>query len=102
MNIEDIKTIAVIGTGDMGHGIAEVALMAGFKVHLQDVKQEFVDKGVTRINESLTKLVAKAKVPADHYEKIKSELMIPCVDLGEAVREADMVIEASPEILDLK
>jgi len=102
MNIEDIKTIAVIGAGDMGHGIAEVALIAGYKVYLRDIKQEFVDKGVGRINASLEKLVAKGKVPAEHFDKIKSELMIPVTDLEEAVREADLVIEAIPEIMDLK
>ena len=102
MNIDDIKTIAVIGAGDMGHGIAEVALIAGYKVFLRDINQEFVDKGVGRINASLEKLVSKGKVPAEHFDKIKSELMIPCTDLEEAVKEADLVIEAIPELMDLK
>ena len=102
MNIDDIKTIAVIGAGDMGHGIAEVALIAGYKVFLRDINQEFVDRGVGRINASLEKLVAKGKVSADHFEKIKTELMVPCTDLAEAVKEADLVIEAIPEIMDLK
>jgi len=102
MNIDDIKTIAVIGAGDMGHGIAEVALIAGYKVFLRDINQEFVDKGVGRINASLEKLVAKGKVPAEHSDKIKSELMVPCTDLEEAVKEADLVIEAIPELMDLK
>ena len=102
MNIDDIKTIAVIGAGDMGHGIAEVALIAGYKVYLRDINQEFVDKGVGRINASLEKLVSKGKVPAEHFDKIKNELMIPCTDLAEAVKEADLVIEAIPEIMDLK
>lgn len=102
MKIEDVKNVAVIGAGDMGHGIAEVALIAGYKVFLRDVKQEFVDKGVDRIYKSLDKLVEKGKVPADHYEKIKNELLVPIVDLKEAVKEADLVIEAIPEIMDLK
>ncbi|MCG6909207.1 MAG: 3-hydroxyacyl-CoA dehydrogenase [Deltaproteobacteria bacterium] len=102
MNIDDIKTIAVIGAGDMGHGIAEVALIAGYKVFLRDIKQEFVDKGVGRINASLEKLVSKGKVPAEHFEKVKKELMVPVTDLAEAVKEADLVIEAIPEIMDLK
>lgn len=102
MNIEDIKIVAVIGAGDMGHGIAEVALIAGYKVFLRDINQEFVDKGVGRINLSLDKLVSKGLVPADHFEKIKSELLVPCIDLEEAVKEADLVIEAIPEIMDLK
>jgi len=102
MNIDNIKTIAVIGAGDMGHGIAEVALIAGYKVFLRDINQEFVDRGVGRINASLEKLVSKGKVPADHFEKIKNELMVPCTDLEEAVKEVDLVIEAIPEIMDLK
>ena len=102
MNIDDIKTIAVVGAGDMGHGIAEVALIAGYKVFIRDINQEFVDRGVGRINASLKKLVSKGKVPADHFEKIKSELMVPCTELEEAVKEADLVIEAIPEIMDLK
>ncbi|MFH1137961.1 MAG: 3-hydroxyacyl-CoA dehydrogenase NAD-binding domain-containing protein [Pseudomonadota bacterium] len=102
MKIEDVKTIAVLGAGDMGHGIAEAALMVGYKVFLRDVKPEFVDKGVTRINDSLAKLEAKGKIPAGSHEKIKNELLVPCVDLAEAVREADLVIEAVPEIMSLK
>ena len=81
MKVEDIKTIAVIGAGDMGHGIAEVALISGYKVYLRDVKQEFVEKGVSRITESLEKLVAKEKVTADHYEAIKTDLLNPCTDM---------------------
>ena len=53
MNIDDIKTIAVIGAGDMGHGIAEVALIAGYKVYLRDINTEFVERGVARIHASL-------------------------------------------------
>jgi enoyl-CoA hydratase/3-hydroxyacyl-CoA dehydrogenase len=102
MKVEDIKTVAVIGAGDMGHGIAEVALIGGYKVYLRDINQELVDRGVTRINESLTKLVEKDKVPAEHHKKINSELLRPCVDLKEALREADLVIEAIPETMALK
>ena len=102
MNAEDIKTVAVIGAGDMGHGIAEVALMAGYTVYLRDISQEFVDRGVARIDESLAKLVSKEKVSAEHHKKIMSQLLKPCVDLKEAVREADLVIEAIPEIMELK
>jgi enoyl-CoA hydratase/3-hydroxyacyl-CoA dehydrogenase len=59
MNIDDIKTVAVIGAGDMGHGIAEVALIAGYKVFLRDINQDFVDRGVSRIHGSLEKLVSR-------------------------------------------
>ena len=102
MNIDDVKTVAVIGAGDMGHGIAEVALMAGYKVVLRDINQEFIDRGVGRIMSSLEKLVQKGKVPADHFEKIKSDLFSTAVDLKEAVKDADLAIEAIPEIMQLK
>lgn len=102
MNIGDIKNVAVIGAGDMGHGIAEVALIAGYKVFLRDIKQEFVDKGVSRINQSLEKLVSKEKVAQSHFERIQNELLVPCVELEDAVKEADLVIEAVPEIMELK
>jgi enoyl-CoA hydratase/3-hydroxyacyl-CoA dehydrogenase len=102
MNIDDVKTIAVIGAGDMGHGIAEVALIAGYKVFIRDINQEFVDKGVGRIIASLEKLVSKGKVPAEHYDKIKAELMVPVTGLEEAVQESDLVIEAIPELMELK
>lgn len=102
MKADDIKTVAVLGAGDMGHGIAEVALLAGYKVLLRDIEPRFVDRGVARIDESLKKLMEKGKVSQEHYRKIHSELLRPCVDLREAVREADLVIEAIPEILELK
>lgn len=102
MGSEEIRTVAVIGAGDMGHGIAEVALLAGYKVFLRDIEQRFVDKGVERIEESLKKLVEKGKVTKEQYDRIHKELLCPCVDLAEAVRQADLVIEAIPEILELK
>ena len=102
MKIDDIKTLAVLGAGDMGHGIAEVALLAGFKVFLRDIKQEFVDKGVNRIDASVKKLVEKGKVTSEHYTKIREELLQPCLTIKEAVQEADLVIEVIPEIPDLK
>ena len=62
MKVSDIKTIAVIGASDMGHRIGEVAAMAGYKVNMYDIKQEFVDKGLTKIKESLGKQVSKQKM----------------------------------------
>jgi enoyl-CoA hydratase/3-hydroxyacyl-CoA dehydrogenase len=102
MKIDDIKTVAVVGAGDMGHGIAEVALIAGFQVNLQDIKQEFVDEGTTRIYQSLEKLVAKGKVEQSRFDRIKSELLKQYVSLENAVANADLVIEAIPEIMSLK
>jgi 3-hydroxyacyl-CoA dehydrogenase len=70
MKAEDVKKIAVVGSGDMGHGIAEVATMAGYKVNMYDIKQEFVDKGMGKIKDSLTKQVTKQKMTQEAMDKI--------------------------------
>jgi len=102
MTINDVKTVSVIGAGDMGHGIAEVALLAGYIVRLYDIKDEFVERGKSRILESVEKLASKGKVATELLEVIKSSLLNTTVDLSEAVHDADLVIEAVPEIMDLK
>lgn len=102
MDISNINNIAVVGAGDMGHGIAEVALIAGYKVYLHDIAPEFLERGVSRMMESLEKLVAKGRVDKDHFAKIKSELLVPCIEIKDAVETADLIIEAVPEIMTLK
>ncbi|MDH4068166.1 MAG: 3-hydroxyacyl-CoA dehydrogenase [Dehalococcoidia bacterium] len=101
MKVEDVKKIAVMGAGDMGHGIAEVALLAGYKVAMRDIEQRFVDKGLSRIRESLAKLVEKQKVTADNQKAMLANITT-FVDIAESVKDADFVIEAVPEIMDLK
>ena len=101
MKVEDIKKVAVMGAGDMGHGIAEVALLAGYKVALRDIEQRFVDRGLSRIKESLNKLVEKQKITADNQNAMLANITT-FVDIGEAVKDTDFVIEAVPEIMDLK
>jgi len=101
MKVEDVKKVAVMGAGDMGHGIAEVALLAGYKVAMRDIEQRFVDKGLSRIKESLDKLVEKQKITADNKNAMVGNIKT-FVDIGESVKDADFVIEAVPEIMDLK
>ena len=101
MKAEDVKKITVIGAGDMGHGIAEVALLAGYRVAMQDIEQGFVDRGLTRIKESLDKLVEKQKVTAENKNVMLGNIKT-FVDIAEAVKDADLVIEAVPEIMGLK
>ncbi|HDS05526.1 MAG TPA: 3-hydroxyacyl-CoA dehydrogenase family protein, partial [Deltaproteobacteria bacterium] len=62
MKAEDIKTIALIGAGAMGHGIAQVCAMAGMKINLYDINQEFVDNGMAKMKASFEKQVAKQKI----------------------------------------
>lgn len=102
MNAENIKTVAVIGAGDMGHGIAEIALLAEYKVFLCDVSQDCLGRGLKRIDDSLGKLVAKGKVSADLYGRIRGTLLTAATSVEQAVRQAGLVIEAIPEVLDLK
>ncbi|MDY6790463.1 MAG: 3-hydroxyacyl-CoA dehydrogenase NAD-binding domain-containing protein [Thermodesulfobacteriota bacterium] len=102
MNIGDLKTVSVIGAGDMGHGIAEVALLAGYKVFLRDIKQEFVDKGAQRIKDSLKKLLARGNLAQELYDTIESGLLAPVMDMKDAVKDADLVIEVVPEVVGLK
>jgi len=101
MKVEDVKKIAVMGAGDMGHGIAEVALLAGYKVAMRDIEQRFVDKGLSRIKESLAKLVEKQKITADNQNAMLANITT-FVDIAESVKDADFIIEAVPEIMDLK
>jgi enoyl-CoA hydratase/3-hydroxyacyl-CoA dehydrogenase len=102
MNINDIKTVAMIGAGDMGHGIAEVALLAGYKVNLYDIKEKYVELGKKRIFDSLDLLTSKGKIPAELNTAIRQQLLTTTTDLTEAVGNADLVIEAIPEIMELK
>ncbi|MBN1383063.1 MAG: 3-hydroxyacyl-CoA dehydrogenase family protein [Deltaproteobacteria bacterium] len=101
MEAAEIKTIAIVGAGDMGHGIAELCAMANVKVNLYDIKQEFVDKGKTKIKESLEKQVSKQKMAADDFNKAMNNIKGFTV-LKDAVSNIDFLIEAAPEILDLK
>ena len=101
MEIDDIKHVAVIGAGTMGHAIAEVALISGYSVFLYDIKEEVVEKGKSLIDWSLKKFVEKAVISESDYEKFIGNLTVT-TDLKRAVKNADLCIEAAPEILDLK
>jgi len=96
-----IKNITILGSGIMGHGIAQVSAMAGYNVILRDIEQQFLDKAISKIRWSLDKLVSKEKISKDEGDKIISRIKL-VVDLGDAVRDCDLVIEAVPEIMELK
>jgi enoyl-CoA hydratase/3-hydroxyacyl-CoA dehydrogenase len=96
-----IKNITVLGSGVMGHGIAQVSATAGYNIVLRDIKQEFLDKAMEKIKWSLDKLVSKEKISKEEGDVIYSRIT-PIVDLNDAVKDADLVIEVVPEIMDLK
>jgi len=96
-----VKNITVLGSGVMGHGIAQVSATAGYNVVLRDIKQEFLDKAMEKIKWSLDKLVSKEKISKEEGDSIFARIT-PIVDLNEAVKNAELVIEVVPEIMDLK
>jgi len=96
-----VKNITVLGSGVMGHGIAQVSATAGYNVVLRDIKQEFLDRAMEKIKWSLDKLVSKEKISKEEGDAIFSRIT-PIVDLSDAVKDAELVIEVVPEIMDLK
>ena len=85
----------------MGHGIAQVSAMAGYNVVLRDIEQKFLDKAMEKIKWSLDKLVSKEKISQGNADDIFSRIK-PIVDLDSALKDCQLVIEAVPEIMDLK
>ncbi len=94
-------TVAVLGAGTMGAGIAQVCAQAGSRVVLQDVAAEYVEKGLSRIRDFLQKGVDKGKVLAADRDATLARISTT-TDRGGAARDAQLVIEAVPEILELK
>ena len=100
--MKEIKKVAVMGAGDMGHGIAQVALLNGYTVALRDIEQRFIDRGVLGIKDSLEKFfVAKQKISPEQRDEMLKRLKTT-VSIEEAVKDADFVIEAVPEVMDIK
>ena len=75
-----IETIAVLGAGQMGSGIAQIAATNGFKVIMRDIKQEFCDKGLNNIKSGLDRQVAKGKTTQEAADAIMANITT-CVDL---------------------
>lgn len=95
-----MEKIAVIGAGQMGNGIAQVAASAGYEVLMVDIKQEFVDRGIATIEKSLGKLVAKERMTQQDADATLARIKTS-TDRNDC-RDVDLVVEAVPEILDLK
>ena len=106
MNVEhlgqgmSITKMAVLGAGQMGNGITQVAACAGIQVVMIDIQQEYVDKGVATIEKSLAKLVSKERMSQEDADAARSRIST-AVDRS-ACADVDLVVEAVPEILDLK
>jgi enoyl-CoA hydratase / 3-hydroxyacyl-CoA dehydrogenase len=95
-----IRSVAVVGAGTMGHGIAEVAALSGYRVVLYDVERRYLDSGMEKIRWSLTKLAEKGVVTGDKAREA-AEGIVCTTELEDAAR-CDLIIEAAPESLELK
>jgi len=98
----EVKKVAVLGAGLMGHGIAQVAAqVAKYEVSLRDVKQEFLDNGLKMINDSLQRFLKKGTISEKEVNETLSRIH-PTLDMKKAVADADLIIEAVPENLEIK
>jgi len=100
MSGDEIKTVAVLGAGTMGNGIAHVFARSGYRVLLRDVEKKFLDRALDTITKNLDREVKKSKIT--EAEKSAALARIESVTDIAALKEADFAIEAVPENLDLK
>ena len=95
-----VQNIVVIGAGQMGSGIAQVCAMAGYDVKVQDLKQEQLDRGLVIITKNLARQVEKGRMKEEEKEATLNRLTVT-LDL-DCVKEADLIIEAAVEKMDIK
>ena len=100
MSIDHINTVAVLGAGTMGNGIAHTFARAGYKVILRDVEQRYLDRGMDTIAKNLDREIKKGKLSEAEKGTVLDRL-IPVTDMS-AVANADFLVEAVPEKLDIK
>ncbi|OGP65561.1 MAG: 3-hydroxybutyryl-CoA dehydrogenase [Deltaproteobacteria bacterium RBG_13_53_10] len=96
----DIKTIGVVGAGQMGNGIAQVAAQSGFRVVMSDIAESFIQKGLAAISKNLGRMVEKGKIPSQKKDEIMGRIKgtIQVKDMA----DADLVVEAAIESESLK
>lgn len=98
---QTLSTVAVLGAGTMGNGIAQVCAMAGYAVALHDPQAEALERGINTIRANLDKGVDRGKVSLEARDTALHALR-KAKDVADAVAHADLVIEAAPEKMDLK
>ena len=96
----EIKTVGVVGAGQMGNGIAQVAAHAGFRVVMSDIADSFVQKGLATISKNLNRMVEKGKIPSQKRDEILGRIK-GTIKIGE-MADADFVVEAATENESLK
>jgi 3-hydroxybutyryl-CoA dehydrogenase len=100
MSIEQIKTIAVLGAGTMGNGIAHVFARAGYHVILRDVEQRFLERGLETVAKNLDREIKKGKLPEAERAAVLGRISL-VTDMS-AIASADFVVEAVPEKIEIK
>lgn len=95
-----VEKVMVIGAGQMGSGIAQVCAMAGYQVLLNDLKHEFIERGLGGIEKNLSRQVAKGRLSPEEKQAIVGRIT-PTTDLQDAA-QADLVIEAAVENMEIK
>lgn len=95
-----ISKIAVLGAGQMGNGITQVAACAGYHVTMIDIEQAYVDRGIAAIEKSLAKLVSKERMTQEEADASRARISLS-IDRS-VCADCDLVVEAVPEILQLK
>ena len=99
--MSSIDTVAVLGAGTMGHGIAQVSAAIGCTVRMFDINDDAVGAGRDRIRGNLEKGIARGKVTEEQRDATLSKLSTT-TSIAEAVTGADLVMEAAPESMELK
>ncbi len=97
----EIKKISVLGAGIMGHGIAQICAQAGYQVNLRDIKDEFVESGINKIRKFLSGSVERGRMTQGEADGILGRIK-GMVELSEAARDVDLVIEAIVEDINIK
>jgi 3-hydroxybutyryl-CoA dehydrogenase len=100
MTLDAIRTVAVLGAGTMGNGIAHVFARGGYNVILRDVETRFLDNAIGTIAKNLDREVKKGKIPEGDKSRVLGRIYTT-TDMSEIAR-ADFAVEAVPERLDLK
>jgi 3-hydroxybutyryl-CoA dehydrogenase len=101
MNLSDVRNISVMGSGIMGHGIGQIFALGGYEVTLNDLNDELLNRAVLQIKKNLETFVEFGITTSEAAQKALSRIRIE-TDLGSAVKHADIVVEALPEVMDLK
>jgi 3-hydroxybutyryl-CoA dehydrogenase len=100
MNLAEIKTVAVLGAGTMGNGIAHVFARAGYNVILRDVEQRYLDRALETIGKNLEREVKKGKLAESEKPGILARFK-PVTNMAD-IAEAEFVVEAVPEKMEIK